>query len=119
MSRTLRIAALAAAILALYMLQPAAANPLPYTITTNTSDTNGDGIPDPSAGIAGGMTCGCYCAVTTTTVDLQAVGQDVYVYNQDGGCTMDRSATVTSGDVDPYATPSVTYSSTCWGPCPE
>lgn len=113
--RTAAILSLAA--VALYMLQPAAANPLPYTLHTNVRDTNGDGVPDPSAGVTGGYACGCYCAVYTTTLHIEAAGQDASAQDI-SGCQVNDGATVHSGAVDPDARPVVTYSNTCWGPCP-
>ncbi len=118
-TRAFAIAALS--LLALFLLQPASARSdlLPYTVTTNTADTNGDGVTDPSVVVSGGMVCGCYCPVTTTTLHIEAVGQQVDYREVKGGCYTYEGASATSGEVDPTATPTYSYSSTCSGPCPE
>ena len=114
------LALLAFAPLALYLVTPAGAQTLPYTLTHNVSDTNGDGVPDPAVRFYGGYACGCYCPVTTTTLHIEAAGQSADARDVDGCGQTDYGAGVTSGQINPTATPVVQYSSTCsGGNCPQ
>ena len=104
---------------ALLFAGPAAASlqapPIPYTLTQEVGDADGDGHQDAKAGIAGGYPCGCYCQVWTVHVHLEAAGQEAdghYV----SGCTTDSYASYEGGAVDPLAPTLLDPDVDCWGP---
>lgn len=88
---------------------------LPYTITHDVSDSDGDGLPEPSAGLSGGYPCGCMCPTYTNTLHVEAAGQELFVSHTSGGCYENDHVEADPGEVDPDGPIGVDPQSSCSG----